>query len=95
MVHTIQTVIDGVVIEEQAMDLPELVTWTLGRNLKRIRNKAPKMTQAELAKAAGVSRATITEIESGESDPRLHTLVKLAIALEVTLATLVTVIEIK
>lgn len=47
------------------------------------------LTQAELAKEAGVSRATIIDIESGnKSDVKISTLNALAIALKSDIATI-------
>ena len=44
--------------------------------------KAVGLTQAELAAAAGIRPATVSDIESGKIDPRLSTLKALAKALK-------------
>jgi transcriptional regulator with XRE-family HTH domain len=51
---------------------------------------AAKMTQHELAAAAGVSPATVAQLENRFSDPRLSTVVNLAEALRVSPLVLLT-----
>jgi len=55
----------------------------LGRNLQMAR-MAAGMTQMALAEAAGIARATVTQLESATGDPCLSTLVKLAEVLKVS-----------
>ncbi|MBE6403890.1 MAG: helix-turn-helix transcriptional regulator [Lentisphaeria bacterium] len=60
-------------------DLPEL-----GANVKRERIKR-NWTQDELAKFCGVSKAMLSQVESGKVNPTIGTLWKIASALEVEL----------
>jgi transcriptional regulator with XRE-family HTH domain len=59
----------------------------LARNLRRVR-RAQKMTQEQLANAAGLRQALISELESGKLDVRIDTLSRLAIALDSSMAEL-------
>lgn len=56
------------------------VKETIARNLAAARS-AVRLSQEGLAKAAGVSRATINQLEAAEADPRLSTLIRVAAAL--------------
>ena len=55
----------------------------LARNLFAAR-AASGMSQADVAKAAGTSRATIAQLESGDGNPTLTTLASVAVALDTT-----------
>jgi transcriptional regulator with XRE-family HTH domain len=46
------------------------------------------LTQAALAEKAGIAQPRIAEIEAGDANPRLRTLTRLAVALEVTVGDL-------
>jgi transcriptional regulator with XRE-family HTH domain len=65
----------------------ELAGW-LARNIKALR-EARGATQAQLAKLAGVPRATWANLESGTSNPTLAVLRRVASALQVSLEELV------
>lgn len=60
----------------------------LGENLRRLR-QARKLSQAELATRAGLSRVGYRNIETGHSTPKADTLAKLAASLGVGLGDLV------
>lgn len=62
------------------MDTLDHVPAHLARNLISLRH-ARSLTQDALAKAAGVPRSTIANLESGEGNPSLTVLVKVANAL--------------
>ena len=59
----------------------------LAANVRRLRQDAG-LSQQGLAEAAEIRQALISEIERGEANPTLESLVKLAEALKVDLATL-------
>jgi transcriptional regulator with XRE-family HTH domain len=60
----------------------------LGQNLKQLR-EARGATQAQMAKLAGLPRATWANLESGASNPTLSVMDRVATALQVTLEELV------
>lgn len=64
------------------MDEPERVVSHLARNLISLRHTRA-LTQEALAKAAGLPRSTIANLESGAGNPSLTVLVKVAAALDV------------
>lgn len=59
------------------MDKPGRIASHLARNLASLRH-ARHLTQAALAKEAGLPRSTIANLESGEGNPSLAVLVKVA-----------------
>jgi len=61
----------------------------VGKNLKELRTRAA-LTQAELAEKAGLTTAAVARIERDEAEPRMTTIRKLAGALDVKPAGLVT-----
>ena len=58
------------------------------RNLKHWRERR-LMTQADLAAKSGLSEMTINRIETGRAEPRLHTIRKVAEALDVDASELI------
>ena len=56
-------------------------------NIQKIR-KERGFTQAELAKKAGISEISVRKYESGERRPKIETLSKIAIALNIPVADL-------
>ncbi len=59
------------------------ISTKLGQNMKRIRTKK-KMSQGDIARALGVDRGYISNIENGKKNPTLATIQKLADALGVS-----------
>lgn len=65
-----------------------LLQDVFGANLRRIRQRRRLSQEALAAKAQGLHRTEISLLERGEREPRLSTVVLLARALEVKVATL-------
>ena len=66
---------------------PPVVQQLLAANLRRLRI-ARHLSLSELARATGISKATLSSIESGSSNPTIETLAALAGALRVSLGEL-------
>ncbi|MCR9087558.1 MAG: helix-turn-helix domain-containing protein [Rhodobacteraceae bacterium] len=56
----------------------------LGNIIRRAR-KTAKMTQADLGKRAGLRQATVSQIESGDTDPSTKTVLDMLAALDLEL----------
>src|SRR5580692_7658117 len=69
------------------MDGGEIAT-RLGKNVKQLR-EARSMTQHQMAKLAGVPRATWANLESGDANPTLGVLHRAAQALQVSIEELI------
>lgn len=55
----------------------------IARNVRHYRYQRG-MSIEELAKASGLNRMTVSDIERGLSDPRLNSLVKISTALDIS-----------
>ena len=60
---------------------------TLGRKVRELRLSI-NMTQADLADEAEIRQALISEIERGEANPTLDSILRIAVALDVSLSAL-------
>ena len=70
------------------MQSPDDVAAAVGRNVRALRRQR-RMTIDALATASGVSRGTVIQIETARGNPSIGTLVALAAALRVGVASLV------
>jgi len=70
------------------MDIDEALCARLGANVKQLR-ESRGLTQARISKLAGIPRATFANLESGEGNPTLAVLNRVATALQVSLEELV------
>lgn len=64
----------------------------LGMRIRYLRNKK-KLSQEDLALAAGVNKNYLSDLERGTRNPTLRIMERIAAALEIDLATLVKGIE--
>jgi transcriptional regulator with XRE-family HTH domain len=64
------------------------ISGRLGKNIKQLR-EARGLTQQQIAKLAGVPRATWAHLESGDANPTLGVLHRAAIALQVSIEELI------
>jgi transcriptional regulator with XRE-family HTH domain len=60
---------------------------TLARRVRELR-LSMKMTQRDLAEDAGIRQALLSQIERGEANPTLDSILRIATALEVSFAEL-------
>lgn len=62
--------------------------WIEPDTLSRLRSER-SLTQEELARKAGITKNTISNLENGHGQPRMGTIAAIAAALEVPLAELI------
>lgn len=62
----------------------ETIAKNLAQNIEALRKKN-SLTQASLAKRAGLPRSTVTYLESGEGNPSLQNLIKISSALQISI----------
>jgi transcriptional regulator with XRE-family HTH domain len=73
---------------DQSQNLAQDLARNLARNLERIR-AARNFSQSELARRAGLPRSTVSHVESGQGNPSLQNLARIAGVLGVGLDELV------
>lgn len=62
---------------------------TIGKNLVRIREEELKITQEEVVARCGVSQNNLSKWETGKSEPKVASLLKLAVGLNLPITTLI------
>jgi DNA adenine methylase len=77
----------GILSPSMRRSARDVIKINLGRKVKELRLSS-KMSQADLADEAKTRRALISEIERGEANPTLDSIVSIATALGVDLADL-------
>lgn len=79
--------VEASVLDAEHPDAPHDLSAALGRNLRRLRTRQGHSLE-RLAKLSGVSRAMLSQIETGKSAPTISLLWKISTALGVPFATL-------
>lgn len=82
-----RTVVSGGDVEPVARADPAALVKVVGQNLKRLRRRQGHSLD-RLAKLSGVSRAMLGQIETGQSVPTIGLLSKIAVALDVSIPSL-------
>ncbi|MDE5444396.1 helix-turn-helix domain-containing protein [Bradyrhizobium sp. CSA207] len=72
-------------ISESFLQTQSLLRATLARRVKE-RRQLSKLSQRDLAERAGIRQALVSQIELGEANVTLDSLLRIAIALDVDLA---------
>lgn len=80
---------DDVSSQDKAALAPAALARVVGQNLKRLRRRQGNSLE-RLAKLSGVSRAMLGQIETGRSVPTVGLLAKIAVALDVSISSLLT-----
>ena len=62
--------------KQEVKQMKQIRSW-----MKKLRRETHNLTQEQLAKAVGVSRTTITEIENGNANPSVAVAKKIAAVL--------------
>ena len=70
-------------IEDTTKDISEKVCHSLGTYFHYVRDSVKKLSLRELSKKCGLSIALISAFEDGKKLPRIETLVKLMVALDI------------
>src|SRR5882672_3546823 len=68
---------------------PTEIGQTVGQQIKRLR-QARRMSVSELSRQTGISKATLSVLESGQGNPTIETIAAIAVGLRLPLGDLIT-----